>query len=55
MKKAAFILSIIFSIFTFMGVGYVIFNGGKVNAGYAIIPMIFAVTSISFYHRSHKL
>ncbi len=43
MKKAALILSIIFIILTFVGAGYVLYNGGKINAGYAIIPMVFAL------------
>ena len=49
MKKAALILSIIFIILTFVGAGYVLYNGGKINAGYAIIPMVFALVCIAFY------
>ena len=49
MKKAALILSIIFIILTFVGAGYVLYNGGKINAGYAIIPMVFALVCITFY------
>lgn len=49
MKKAALILSIIFIILTFVGAGYVLNNGGKINAGYAIIPMVFALVCIAFY------
>ena len=48
MKKAALILSIIFIILTFVGAGYVLYNGGKINAGYAIIPMVFALVCIAF-------
>ena len=39
MKKVALALSIIFIILTFVGAGYIIYNGGKVNAGYAVVPM----------------
>ncbi|MEY8517687.1 hypothetical protein AALC25_12405 [Lachnospiraceae bacterium 29-84] len=49
MKKAALILSIIFTILTFVGAGYVLYNGGKTNAGYAIVPMVFALACIAFY------
>ena len=49
MKKATLALSIIFTILTFVGAGYVLYNGGKVNAGYAVVPMVFALVSITFY------
>jgi len=49
MKKVALALSIIFIILTFVGAGYIIYNGGKVNAGYAVVPMVFALVSITFY------
>lgn len=50
-KKLAFILSIIFIILTFAGAGYILFSGGKVNAGYACVPMVFALLSLSFYRK----
>ena len=49
LKKLALVLSTVFIILTFAGAGYVLFNGGKVNAGYACVPMIFALISISIY------
>lgn len=52
-RKLTLILSIVFVILTFAGAGYVLFNGGRVNAGYACVPMVFALISISFY-RMHK-
>ena len=52
-KKLALTLSIVFIILTFIGAGYVLFNDGKVNAGYACVPMVFALISASFY-RKHK-
>lgn len=33
-KKIAFTLSVIFITLTFVGAGYILLNGGKVNAGY---------------------
>ena len=49
MKKAALVLSVIFTILTFIGAGYVLYNRGQVNAGYAIIPSVFALAGIAFY------
>lgn len=49
MKKTALALSIIFIILTFIGAGYVLYNRGQVNAGYAIIPLVFALAFIAFY------
>lgn len=39
-KKLALILSMIFIILTFVEAGYILFKGGKVNAGYACVPMV---------------
>lgn len=39
-----FIISILFMLLTFMGAGYVLINHGQVNAGYAVIPMLFCYT-----------
>lgn len=49
MKKAAFVLSIVFIILTFAGAGYILNNDGRVNAGYAVVPMVFALASITIY------
>ena len=52
MKKIALALSIIFIILTFAGVAYVLYNRGQVNAGYAVVPMVFSLTftSVSYTH-----
>ena len=50
-KKLALILSMIFIILTFVGAGYILFNGGKVNAVYACVPMVLALISLSFYRK----
>lgn len=52
MKKLALVLSIIFITLTIVGAGYVLYHGGKVNAGYAIVPMIFALANIAFYRKN---
>ena len=49
MKKAALVLSILLIILTFIGAGYVLYNRGQANAGYASIPLVFALVSIAFY------
>ncbi len=51
MKKAALALTIIFIILTFVGAGYVLMNEGKVNAGYAVVPMVFALAGFAFYRK----
>lgn len=37
MKKIMFTLSVLFVVLTFVGAGYVLYNAGSVNAGYAVI------------------
>lgn len=49
MKKIALVLSVIFIILTFIGAGYVLYNRGQVNAGYATIPLVFALATLAFY------
>ena len=53
MKKAALISGIIFLVLTFTGGGYVLMNHGQVNAGYAVVPGIWAVICFGYY-RSRK-
>ena len=54
MKKIAFVLSIIFAILTFVGAGHVLINDGQVNAGYACVPMVLAITSHVVYKPRSK-
>lgn len=49
MKRVFLILAIIFTILTFIGSGYVLINGGTVNAGYAVVPMVIAFAFVSIY------
>lgn len=42
-EKIFRILTFIFMIITFIGAGYVLMNNGYANAGYAVIPMLFAL------------
>lgn len=48
-EKGFLILSIIFTILTFIGAGYVLINHGKVNAGYAVVPMCFSFAFLALY------
>lgn len=49
MKTFTFILTIVFVILTFCGAGYVLVNHGQANAGYALVPMVFALASLVAY------
>ena len=49
LKKIALIFGIIFLSLTFIGGGYVIINRGQVNAGYAVVPGIFAIVCFAYY------
>ena len=44
-------LSIVFTILTFVGATYVLFNKGRVSAGYSAVPMLFAVLFITTYNK----
>ena len=49
-KKTIFlILTVVFGILTFCGAGYVLYNKGQVNAGFAVIPMVFALAFSALY------
>ena len=52
MKKIMFVLSVLFIILTFVGAGYVLYNAGNVNAGYAVIPMVLALVCVAFYRNA---
>lgn len=49
MKKAALVLTVFFSILTFAGAGYVLYRGGFVSPGYAVVPMVFTIVSLTLY------
>ena len=51
MKITALIFGIIFLILTFIGGGYVIINNGQANAGYAVIPGLWAAVCFGIYRR----
>lgn len=53
-KKIFKLLTLIFVIITFIGAGYVIFSGGDKNAGYAVIPSLFAVCFSAAYRADGK-
>ena len=49
MKKLFGVLSGVFIVLTFVGAGYVVLHRGQVNAGYAVIPMVFTIVFQAFY------
>ena len=44
------ILLVIFTVLTFAGAVYVIKNNGEPNAGYACVPMAFALAFSGLFH-----
>ncbi len=54
LKKILLVLSILFTILTFVGAGYVLLNKGQVSAGYSAIPMLWAVLFITAYNKVKK-
>lgn len=55
-EKIFRILTFIFMILTFVGAGYVLFNKGQVNAGYAVIPSLFCAifSQLAVYEKFKK-
>ena len=51
--KVFLLLSLIFTILTFVG-GYKIITNKVDNAGYSVVPMVFAVTFSTLYRNSKK-
>ena len=51
MKKLILGLAILCTLLTFAGAGYVLIQRGAVNAGYAVIPMLFALCFTQTYRR----
>lgn len=51
LKKIFLGLSIFFMILTFGGAAYVLYTGGRVSAGFAVVPMVFALAFLGFEAR----
>ncbi len=51
MKKVAFVLGIIFTLLSFAGAAYVLYHGGRVNAGYAVVPMALATACMACFRQ----
>ena len=49
MKRVFLVLGIVFAVLTFVGAGYVLRSAGQANAGYAVIPSVFALGCFSAY------
>ncbi len=50
LKIVTLFISIAFAILAFIGAVYVLLNHGQVNAGYAVIPMLFCYAFINIYN-----
>ena len=55
-EKIFRILTFIFMIITFVGAGYVLYNKGQVNAGYAVVPSLFCAifSQLAVYEKFKK-
>lgn len=53
-KKAAFIMGILFLILTFIGGVYVLINHGEVNAGYAVVPFLWTMICLGYSRKKGK-
>ena len=55
-EKIFRVLTLMFMIITFIGAGYVLFNKGQVNAGYAVIPSLFCAifSQLAVYEKFKK-
>ena len=53
-KRVFLILYALFGVLTFAGAGYVLYNKGIVNAGYAVVPMLFGIIFGMLYRNSKK-
>ena len=54
MKTVLLVLGIVFAVLTFAGAGYVLYTGGRANAGFAVIPMVFCLAFFQGYRVSRK-
>lgn len=54
MKKASLLLGFFFLILTFAGGGYVLLHHGQVNAGYAVIPVLWTIICFGYYRREKR-
>lgn len=54
MKKLLLQLSIVFMALTFAGAWHVLSTQGQANAGYALIPMVFALVFIQLYRKKDR-
>ena len=54
-KKILLVITIIFSVLTFLGAGYVLINHGTVSAGYAVVPMVFGIVFGQWYRKLYCL
>lgn len=54
MKKIFAVLSIVFTGLTFLGAAYVLYTGGKADAGFAVIPMLFGLVFLKLFIKQKR-
>jgi len=54
MQRVAYVMYWIFAAFTFIGITFVLVNLGRVGAGYAVIPALFAIIAMTIYRKKTK-
>lgn len=54
MTKVLLSFSIFFTLLTFLGAAYVLKNAGQVNAGYAVVPMLFSLIFTTAWRNKKK-
>lgn len=52
MKKLMKLISIFFLFLTFTGICYVLYHHGRVNAGYAVVPMVLSLACLTLSRRT---
>lgn len=55
MRKFIKILGFIFAGLAVVGAGYIIMNSGEVSPGYAVVPLVFAITCQTYLDTADKL
>ncbi|MEG2930488.1 MAG: hypothetical protein RR825_01755 [Ruthenibacterium sp.] len=51
MKKLLMAANILCMLLTFAGAGYILYTGGRANAGYAVIPMVLTLVASWAYRK----
>lgn len=53
-QKVSLVMFFVFALLTFIGITYILVNQGRVNAGFAVVPMLFGVITMTIYRKKTK-